>query len=75
MNTKTAKWNEKWFSSVADGSSTMSQWKLSSIESKGGGLREVAKVAKKKRIHLVLVEDDKGDRIVAASTKLFKTIS
>ena len=74
MNTKTAQWTEKWFSSVADGSSTMSQRKLSSIETKGGGLREVAKVAKRRRIHLVLLEDDKGDRIVAASTKPFKTI-
>jgi hypothetical protein len=74
MNTTSAKWTEDWLSSVADGSNTMSQRRLSSIETRGGGLREVTKAARKKKVHLLLLEDDQGNQIVAASTKPFKTI-
>lgn len=52
----------------------MSQRKLSSIEKRGGGIHAVRAAAKKKGVHLLLLEDDKGDRLVAASTKPFKVV-
>ncbi len=67
-------WIAAWLASVADGSNTMSQRKLSSIETRGGGLRAVKALAKEKGVHLFLLEDDKGDEFVAASTKPFKVI-
>lgn len=67
-------WTERWLNSVADGSNTMSQRKLSVVESKGGGIKAVTKAAQAKGIHLLLIEDDKGNQLVAASTKPFKVI-
>ena len=72
--TKTIKWTSDWLNSVADGSNTMSQRKLSTIEKRGGGLNAVKAAAKKKGVHLVLLEDDKGNELVAASTKPFKVV-
>ena len=69
------KWTADWIKSVADGSITMSARRLTSIESKGGGLDAVAKEAKKQKVHLVLLEDDQGIKQVAASTKPFKVIA
>jgi hypothetical protein len=74
MNSKETDWSDKWLSPVADGSSTMSQRKLTSIETRGGGLSRVKIAAKKKGVHLVLLEDDKGEQLIAASTKPFKVI-
>jgi hypothetical protein len=69
------KWTADWIASVADGSNTMSARKLTSIEKRGGGLKAVASVARKQKVHLVLFEDDKGSQVVAASTKPFKVIT
>ena len=67
-------WAADWLSTVADGSNTMSQRKLTSIEQHGGGLDVVRAVAKAKGVHLVLLTDDKGNELVAASTHPFKVI-
>ena len=73
--TKTAmQWTEEWLASVADGSNTMSQRKLSSVEARGGGLDAVKRTAQEKGVHLLLLEDDKGDELIAASAKPFKVI-
>ena len=69
-----AEWTEAWLNGVADGSNTMSQRKLTVIEKRGGGLRAVQAAAKKKGVHLVLLTDDKGNELVAASTQPFKVI-
>ncbi len=53
----------------------MSSRKLASIEKRGGGLKKVASAAKKQKVHLVLLEDDKGEKVVAASRKPFKVIA
>ncbi len=53
----------------------MSSRRLKSIEKRGGGLRALASAAKRVGVHLVLLEDDKGHKIVAASTKPFKVIA
>ena len=74
MNVKKTDWTEKWIASVASGANTMSQRKLTSVEKHGGGLNNVKKIALKNGVHLVLLEDDKGNQLVAASQKPFKTI-
>ena len=67
-------WTMEWLDAVADGSSTMSQRKLTSVEKRGGGLDAVKALAEQKGVHLLLVEDDKGDEIVAASAKPFAVL-
>ncbi len=52
----------------------MSQRKLSSVERRGGGLKAVKTIALRKGVHLLLLEDDEGDKLVAASTKPFKVV-
>ncbi len=53
---------------------TMSQRKLTSLEKRGGGLEAVKAIAKQKGVHLLLLEDDKGNELVAASVKPFTMI-
>ena len=67
-------WAEKWVKTVSDGGARMSQRKLTSIEQRGGGLPRVRRIAKKLGVHLLLIEDEHGEQVVAASTKPFKTI-
>ena len=71
---ETARWTAAWLDAVADGTSTMSQRKLTSIEKNGGGLESIKAAAKQKGVHLLLLEDDKGDELVAASLKPFKVV-
>jgi hypothetical protein len=52
----------------------MSQRKLTSIEKHGGGLDLVKEVAEEMGIHLLLVEEEEGSEIVAASLKPFTVI-
>ncbi len=74
MNKTKDQWASDWLDSVADGSNTMSQRKLLSIEKRGGGIKAVKALAKKKGVHLLLLEDDKGTELVAASVKPFKVV-
>ena len=67
-------WTKDWLDSVAAGSNTMSQRRLSSVEKHGGGINAVKAAARKKGVHLLLVEDDKGNQLVAASNKPFKVL-
>jgi hypothetical protein len=62
-----------WLDSVADGSTIMSQRSLSSIE-KHGGLGAVTVAALERNVHLLLVEDDEGREVIAASRKAIKVI-
>ena len=51
----------------------MSQRKLSSVEARGGV--EAAKaLARERGVHLLLLEDDKGAALVAASVKPFEGV-
>lgn len=59
---------------VADGANTMSQRKLSSIEKRGGGLEAVKALAEQRGVHLLLLEDDQGNELVAASAKPFAVV-
>ncbi len=67
-------WANGWLDSVASGVNTMSQRRLSVIEKHEGGLEAVKAVAMKKGVHLLLVEDDEGNLVVAASKKPFQVI-
>ena len=69
-----AEWASAWLDSVADGSNTMSQRKLSSVERLGGGIEAVKAIAEQKGVHLLLLEDDKGNELIAASTRPFKVV-
>ena len=67
-------WATRWLDGVASGAGTMSQRQVASIESRGGGLLAVRKLAKKRGIHLIRLTDDKGNELVAASKHPFKVI-
>ncbi|WP_138499445.1 hypothetical protein [Nostoc sp. PA-18-2419] len=70
----TNRWADEWLDSVANGSNTMSQRKLSSVELRGGGIEFVKKIAESKGVHLLIIEDDKGNELVAASAKPFRVV-
>jgi hypothetical protein len=67
-------WAIEWLTGVADGSKTMSQRKLISVENHGGGLETAKAVAQSLDVHLLLLQDDKGVELVAASKKPFKIV-
>ncbi len=73
MNQNQDGWITVWLDAVANGSNTMSQRSLASIE-KHGGLDAVMAAAVERSVHLLLMEDDKGRELVAASKKPFKVI-
>jgi hypothetical protein len=64
-------WTKEWLTGVADGSKTKSQRKLISVENQGRGLETVKAVARSLDVLLLLLEDDKGVELVAASKKPF----
>ena len=66
-------WLKKWLDSVADGSSTMSQRKLTSIEGKVG-LVAARKAARQRKVHLLRLTDDRGEELIAASRKPFTVV-
>jgi len=68
------RWGSDWLDKVADGSTAMSQRKLSSIETRGGGLEAVKTLAEQKGVHLLRLEDDKGNEVIAASLKPFDVV-
>ena len=72
--TPQSRWADEWLAAVADGTLSMSQRKLSTIESRGGGLGAVKAAAECRGVHLLLLEDDKGDALVAASVKPFAVV-
>ncbi len=73
-NDTATQWATEWLSAVADGSNTMSQRKLSSIQERGGGLEAVKAIAQRKGVHLLILEDDRGNELIAASTKPFMVV-
>ena len=67
-------WASDWLDGVADGSNTMSQRKLTSVEARGGGLEAVKVLAEQKGVHLLQLEDEEGNALIAASTKPFHVV-
>ena len=66
-------WFAAWIRSVADGSLTMSQRKLSSVV-KHGDVDRLTSVARSAGVHLAIVTDDRGDELVVASLHPFKVL-
>ncbi len=71
---KTDAWIAAWLDSVTDGTSTMSQRSLARIKLRGGGLNAVKAAARRRGVHLLLITDDTGKQIVAASIEPFRVI-
>lgn len=69
-----AAWLGRWMES-ASRSGAMSQRRLSAIERHGGGLDVAARAARDAGVHLILLTDDKGERLVAASRHPFKVFA
>ena len=67
-------WTSAWLDAVADGSLTMSQRKLASVNARGGGVDAVKRVAEAKGVHLVVLVDDHGEELVAASRHPIRVI-
>lgn len=66
-------WIETWLDAVANGSATMSQRRLSSVERHGGTSAAVA-AATKRGVHLAKVIDDQGIVLIAASLHPFEAL-
>lgn len=62
---------EQWLQSVADGTYTMSQRKLSSLKKKGVDVNDLIKKAKACKLHLLSLKDDTGEELIAASKDEF----
>ncbi len=67
-------WLAAWLDAVADGSATMSQRAVTSID-KHGGLDAAVAAAQARGVHLVALTDDKGIELVAASVHPFKSLT
>ena len=63
-----------WLDDVASGKLSMSQRRVSSIESKCG-MDVVCRLAKERGIHLMQLTDDKGHELVGASLHPFKVLT
>ena len=64
-------WAADWIASVTDAS--MTQRKLTTVE-RHGGLAVLKRAAQAGGVHLLLLTDDKGDALVAASKHPFRVI-
>ena len=73
MDQSDRSWIGKWIDAVADGSATMSQRRLSSVERNGGTAAAIA-AAKERGVHLAKLTDDKGNILVAASLHPFEPL-
>ncbi len=62
-----------WLTKVADGTLTMSQRKLSSLESRGG-VKLARATATRLGVHLAILVDDKGQELVAASAHPIRVV-
>lgn len=66
-------WAVEWLDKVASGQATMSQRKLSTVEARGG-INALKKLARERGVHLLVVVDEDGAEIVAASRHPFRII-
>lgn len=66
-------WMETWIASVADGSATMSQRSVASVE-RNGGIDSAVEAARARGVHLVRLTDDEGKALIAASLHPFETL-
>ena len=69
-----SEWITTWLDGVVSGNSTMSQRSLSTVEKRGSSIAEIKKAAKSRGVHLLLLKDDNGKELLAASMEPFKVI-
>jgi hypothetical protein len=68
------RWASRWLDSVAIGSRVMSRRLVRSVDTRGGGLIFVRRLARQRGLHLVLLVDADGNRLVAASKSRFRIV-
>ena len=66
-------WIDVWLDAVASGSATMSQ-RLETSIARHGGIDAVVAAARRRRVHLARLTDDKGNVLVAASQHPIETL-
>ena len=66
-------WIDLWIDAVADGSASMSQRRLSSVE-RNGGVAAAVSAAKARGVHLAKLTDEEGNVLVAASLYPFEPL-
>lgn len=66
-------WIGRWIDAVADGSATMSQRRLTSVERNGGTAAAIS-AAKDRGVHLAKLTDDNGNILIAASLHPFEPL-
>ena len=66
-------WIAAWLDAVRDGSATMSQRLLTSVEGHGG-LETAIEAARVRGVHLAVLTDDKGKVIIAASVHPIRSL-
>ena len=64
----------KWLDGVVNKPTSMTQRKMSAVEKMEGGLAGVTDLARSRGVHLLRLEDDKGDLLIAAGKQEFKII-
>ena len=69
-----AKSADAWLDDVATGKLTMSQRKVSTVETHCG-IEELTRQAKSKGVHLLRLTDDKGSALIAASRHPFTVLA
>jgi 5S rRNA maturation endonuclease (ribonuclease M5) len=69
-----SEWITTWLDGVVSGKSTMSQRSLSTVGKRGSSIAEIKKAAKSRGVHLLLLKDDNGKELLAASMEPFKVI-
>ena len=74
MTKPTRSWADAWLASVASHPNSMRQKKLSVVEAEKGGLALLRRTARARGVHLLLLSDDRGTPLVAASLHPFKVL-
>jgi len=68
------RWAARWLDSVAIGSQVMSRRLVTSVDTRGGGLIFVRRLARQRGLHLLLLVDADGNQLVAASKTRFRVV-
>lgn len=69
-----SEWTAAWLDSVVQDKNSMTQRKLTSVDRLGDGLDALRVAAQERGVHLLLVENEHGEQIVAASAKPFTVL-
>src|SRR5260370_40050335 len=68
------RWAARWLDSVAIGSRVLSRRLVTSVDTRGGGLIFVRRLARQRGLHLLLLVDAYGNPVVAASKSRLRDV-